>query len=101
MGRNGHIGQIERVTFTAERDRTGAAKLSPALGGFPLDRPKESVVVPWVVVEEQQSLDTAATAEDERIRDARVTPAAVRGVLVLGVIQPVGAVARFWPSAGS
>ncbi len=70
MGRNVHSGQIERVTFTAERDRTGAAELCPALRGFPLERPKESVVVPWVVVEEQQSLDTAATAEGQRVRDA-------------------------------
>ena len=86
MGRNGHIGQIKRVTFTAERDRTGAAELRPPLRRFPLQRAKEPVVVPWVVVDEQQSLNAAATAEDQRIRDARVTPAAVRGVLVLGVL---------------
>jgi hypothetical protein len=52
MGRNGHIAQIERVTFAAERDRTGAAKLRPALRGFPRQRPKERVVVPGVVVGE-------------------------------------------------
>ena len=70
MGRNGHIAQIERVTFAAERDRTGAAELRPALRGFPLQRPKERVVVPGIVVGEHQTLNLAATGERQRVGNA-------------------------------
>jgi hypothetical protein len=70
MGRNGHIAQIERVTFAAERDRTGAAELRPALRGFPLQRPTERVVVPGVVVGEHQTPNLTAMRKRQRVGKA-------------------------------
>src|SRR4051794_39664412 len=85
----GGARQVEHVALAPQLDAALIADVSPTIGRLPVEGLKERVVVPGVVVDQQQPLGGAATGEGQGVRKARVAPAAVRGVLVLGVLAVV------------